>query len=756
MLELYAFLSLIGLGYLLSKKSPVIPTTTVSDNPYERPSQNNAYDSSYSTAVSQIEAMKAQQAVANSLTPNTTGVVSRNYRDQRDAAADNKTIKSNLAGIEIPEKDFQHNNMMPYFGSRVKQNVEPVANRSVLEKFTGEFGQDIYKKKREQAPLFDPMQRDLGNDIWGNKNRNDYYMDRMVEPRARNNERPFDQVIVGPGLNMGYTAAPTGGFQQFDTQDYAKPKTVDELRMGSNPKETYEGRVMPGTGTFQRGFVGDVKKHRADTYYENTPERYFTTVGAVTKETERPEEIIKDQNRQETTREYAGDPTAAGFSKAPTMEPVVKTTDRQQLEEFGFRNVDGGDYGKGDEYDYGKDNILTTENERDTTVTKTYEGNLTSLVKTIIAPLEDIFRSSRKEYSIQNPRLYGEFQATFPAKGAIKDPNDVARTTIKETNIHDTLGMGSMTGPSKGTVKDPNDVARTTIKETNIHDTLGMGSMKGPVKITIKDPNDVMRTTIKETNIHDTTTGNLKGAQRITVYDPDDVARTTVRQTTRPMDVQLNLGGATIGMMGTLPLDAALKTTNKETLIDGERYGNMDGVERTHGGYQSAEYDAKLTQKQFTSDNDYTGIANLPVDDGYLVAELDVKDTQKQFLSDKDYIGGAGTTDAKKPTSIEEYMNAEIDGLKEATLEGREPTQESVKVAVGADEVNQTTRKLEVDEYIERENFNYDRIYSNDPTKQAEGETTRGRFDLEADDRLDISVLSSLKTNPYAMKPLSA
>ena len=49
-------------------------------------------------------------------------------------------------------------------------------------------------------------------------------------------------------------------------------------------------------------------------------------------------------------------------------------------------------------------------------------------------------------------------------------------------------------------VHDANDILRTTIKETNIHDTR-TGNVNGPNKITVYDPNDIMRTTIKETNI---------------------------------------------------------------------------------------------------------------------------------------------------------------------------------------------------------------------------------------------------------------
>ena len=96
-------------------------------------------------------------------------------------------------------------------------------------------------------------------------------------------------------------------------------------------------------------------------------------------------------------------------------------------------------------------------------------------------------------------------------RGVAYDPNDVARTTIKETNIHDTR-TGNMGSNQRGVAYDPNDVARTTIKETNIHDTRGASWNKQ--KGVAYDPNDVARTTIKETNIHDTRTGNMESRQK--------------------------------------------------------------------------------------------------------------------------------------------------------------------------------------------------------------------------------------------------
>ena len=52
-------------------------------------------------------------------------------------------------------------------------------------------------------------------------------------------------------------------------------------------------------------------------------------------------------------------------------------------------------------------------------------------------------------------------------KNVVYDPNDIARVTIKETNIHDNR-TGNLATYKKPLQYDPNDIARVTTKETAI------------------------------------------------------------------------------------------------------------------------------------------------------------------------------------------------------------------------------------------------------------------------------------------------
>jgi hypothetical protein len=65
-----------------------------------------------------------------------------------------------------------------------------------------------------------------------------------------------------------------------------------------------------------------------------------------------------------------------------------------------------------------------------------------------------------------------------------------------------------MNAPKKVSVKNPDDRAKPTIKETNIHNNHN-GHMNAPKKTAVYDPNSITKTTVKETNIHNNRLGNV-------------------------------------------------------------------------------------------------------------------------------------------------------------------------------------------------------------------------------------------------------
>ena len=60
-----------------------------------------------------------------------------------------------LTGEPIDPSTFTHNNMVPFFGSKVRQNVDELSTIPIMETFTGM--SDTYQRKKEIQPLFEPQ-----------------------------------------------------------------------------------------------------------------------------------------------------------------------------------------------------------------------------------------------------------------------------------------------------------------------------------------------------------------------------------------------------------------------------------------------------------------------------------------------------------------------------------------------------------------------------------------------------------------------
>lgn len=723
MLELYVLLTLGSLGYLMNNMGNKIKPKKKEINKYESPSMQTIYNSSYSKKAEEVDRMKAAKV----------------FKQAQKPKQSNRIMT--MAGEMVDESDFTHENMEPYFGGQVKQNMDIDRNRVLLENFTGV--SDVQKQKCEVKSFYD-QSKDLGN-VYGTSNNTDYYRDRMEPSRIRNNELPIDQVRVGPGLNQGYTATPKGGFQQFEDGEIARAgeKCVDQLRVKTNPKQTFEARVLDGVKTKLPGLSGKMNKNRVETFYQQTPDMLLKTTGANLKQSQIPKYNVKNTTRMDTTTEYTGAATGAKKRKA---DENVKESARQQLKEGGIRNAVLNMFGLGQKDDYGKANVVVYNNERDLTTTKTYQGNVTSLIKAIVAPIEDLIKITKKQEAVDNPRPYGALNPQMPNKTTL-GPDDKMKVTIKETNIHESVN-GNLKGSEKISQYN-DDVARATTKETNIHESIN-GNLKpsAPSHHIIWDPTDIARVTIAETQLHDDQgRGNIKGAIEIYSYDPDDVASTTIRETLHEVDYTANMAARL--KKGILPNEDEARETMKQTLIDMLYTGQVESKSRG-GAYETTEYDAKEVQRSQLADNDYYGQAEKNVGGGYETTEYDAKEVQRSQLADNDYYGQAASG-SKKQKSYDDYDNAHIDERKEVLLFGREPTNTGNKEFNC--NVNMRIAKKECDDKATRKFNNMDKVYNAIP-ELSDRQITKNRLSVDIDsrmgyDRIDPALLKAYRDNPY-------
>ena len=202
-----------------------------------------------------------------------------------------------------------HNNMVPFFGARVTQNLRGGANDSILDTFSGTGSE--YVQKREVQTFYD-VKPGYG-DPFGNPNESDFVQSRMVAGMNMKNVSPIERTYVGAGVNDGYNNVGSGGYQQFtELQQFAKPRTTDELRVDNKPKLSYEKPVVPGNYfVTQPGLQAPVMKNRPDTFNIMTDgngelTHLNTAVGVQVAPASFPEQMFKEQQRATTNIEYYG------------------------------------------------------------------------------------------------------------------------------------------------------------------------------------------------------------------------------------------------------------------------------------------------------------------------------------------------------------------------------------------------------------------------------------------------------------------
>lgn len=161
-------------------------------------------------------------------------------------------------------KDLEHNNMQPFFrkknyGTDYKQTMETFQQKTDL--FTGSKKQVDWHSKKEVKSLFKPAE--YNSYVYGRPNQNELFKSRYIPSMQRNGEKPFQEIRVQPGLNLGMNEESNIGFHD---PFRAMPKNVDQLRTANKPKVSYDQPTIPGL----KGSMGPNKSK----VNKNKPEKF--------------------------------------------------------------------------------------------------------------------------------------------------------------------------------------------------------------------------------------------------------------------------------------------------------------------------------------------------------------------------------------------------------------------------------------------------------------------------------------------------
>ena len=382
-----------------------------------------------------------------------------------------------LTGEPIDKSKFEHNNMVPFFGAKIKGSTGKAdIHESILDNMQGAGSHLI--NKQECAPLFKP-DHNL-NYINGAPNMSDFYQSRVNPGKRIANVKPWQEEKIAPGLNKGFNGCGGAGFNSgMESRDSWLPKTVNELRTDTNPKMTFglTGHEGPANSTIKSGSntktQGNVEKYLPDTYYTVGPSRWFTTTGLEKGQTSRGVEVLHHVNRTTTSCPYFG--SGGGPSDSMYVKGEYEETHRHQLPTNPISNADAHGQNTASNSDYGANSYTNYANNRSTTRVEEPFGIVQGAMKAITAPILDILRPSRKENAIGSGRPYGNAGTTVTHL-PVYNPADRLKTTIKETtegkldnnhlNINNQTDMGA--GGYLVNKQIPVDVQRDTTNVQNI------------------------------------------------------------------------------------------------------------------------------------------------------------------------------------------------------------------------------------------------------------------------------------------------
>ena len=401
----------------------------------DRPTIYN-YNSSKEAANNYVNKQDKGQLVLN----DGGRVPSNNYTQQKQLEAKtaipsdsyfNDSGFVSLTGETMSNKSITHNNMTPFFGSKIKGiNLNEDRAESMLDNMTGTGSQSFAKE--ETAPLFKPEESMQWSH--GVPNMNDFMQSRQVSSLQRNNVKPWEEQREAPGLRNGE------GFTGFNTgmgsRETWMPKSVDELRVKTNPKLSYDlsNHQGPANSKIKNiGIEGKFEQYKPDTYFVNGPERYLTTVGSEKGSTNRALEVMPNGNRNSTLTAYSGNAGGGHMIKqgAPekyegSMRPHVYRDD------YGISTAVNSN--PTTEYSHGRGTHTVLPNNRVTTDDGNF-GGVGGAIGALMAPVMDFLRPSRKENVIGNIRINGNVQRAGAGGEYVYETNK-PNPTIRETVGH--------------------------------------------------------------------------------------------------------------------------------------------------------------------------------------------------------------------------------------------------------------------------------------------------------------------------------
>lgn len=632
--------------------------------------------------------------------------------------------------VNSNDKNF-HNNMVPFRKMRGMQNLDPEANQNRLEAFTGQTGSvtEFRAQPKREMPSF--ADRTVGQTfIYGAPSDLSVQADRYITSNLKTDVTPFQQIRVGAGISGSFDAKPRDGFHPWYRPE---ERNVDQLRV--NPKNVYEGRLLPGAERVQnRGINGEVNKNRPDTFYINDQRRWNKTTGAFTAPQIRENFVAYKQNREDTNSEYLG--------------PALNKANLQGYTGV-YTGAPGGSNGvcaNGEISPIRPSEMLERDAPNDPELTGELESGADCSI------MSRVQHTERQQLRSEPYRNYG---AQSYLTKQTQAPYDDAKTTIRQSTFVRDYQGGVHSGDLNKQTEHFTDEAKHTQKELHVRDYQG-GVHSGDLNKQTEHYTDDAKHTQKELFVRDYQGGAHSGDLNKTKQYQQDNARTTTKQTAFVRNYQ-GISSANDPKTKVYQQDGAKSTIKQNTHVR-DYQGISSANDPKTKQYQ--QDNARTTTKQTVFVRDYQGISSANGDNrkGMKYYDDKARNNIRNTLSIKNYVGGAGSVQTRNPVSYEAMYNATARNNAESLLEGRTyGPNKATNITVGACDINMQMKSrtgYDVTKYGPNETKQYQTI----PNIEMSFSETTSRN--ERDERNPYSpeafVVSAFNRNPYTQSLTSS
>lgn len=509
-----------------------------------------------------------------------------------------------------------HSNMVPFFGSNIKQNIETFTNVSTLDNFTGNTSTFIHKQ--EVAPQFEVVKQDITGTPLLTDNID---KSRFIASAFRQGEKPFYEERI---------SAPIAGTTTNPLSKNFNP-SIDQLRVANKQQVSYEGRTTAGQMGSVRAATTPVVKNRPETHYTLGSERLFTSTGAVIANRSKDNyENLTLTSRQDQNIEYYGGKVAKeSLASGPRLKNVDNTDKldfssvfqapkRNQLRSDTERNI-GSQIPSVN--DYGKKSYNLPELERDTT--KEYQAlNVNQSNSGQRIALQDQAKSTIKETLLEKRDNSGNIRR-FINKNDNTGMTDYSLKTTNKESLINTNYKGQANKKDQVGYNVAKYRAKTTNKEMTSNNSYSGGAnssnKNNMVRSTFENPEKV-RNAVHVQNYRGTGKRHTSNAENRTQYHNAEITekKETLLKGARPSGRKSTLGSisggtGSVGEIKSTP-NMLLKEKSKDrveninflnVIPSKEVIGSQQAIYHKYSEVENTRIDAGLAKNQLNQNPFY-------------------------------------------------------------------------------------------------------------------------------------------------------